>query len=309
MDNQLIWADNSIMNTLHIASADLIYMDPPFNSRLDYRVKSQKKGNPIAFSDSWRWEERAQAMWEELHHKGLPTLEATLEHLQAGLGFSATLAYLTILTGQLVSAHRLLKATGSIYLHCSSNYSHYLRLLMEAIFGASNFRNQIIWSYRTGGVSKRHFARKHDVLLFFSKSEDYCFTPPQYRSYQKKRYGYNPRYPEYYDAERKAYYHLAVCRDVWEDIPAIGTANRERTGFPTQKPRALLERILQASTEPGQLVVDPFCGSGTTLVVADALGRKWLGIDRSPDAIRTTQKRLADNGITDFRLVQEEKNP
>ncbi len=311
MTKQLYRADNSIMQTFAAGSVDLIYMDPPFNSRAKHRIKpSRSPAEPaLAFNDTWQWNEQAQSSWEQLQNHHSAALRYTLSYLRTVLGPSPDLAYLCTLAEQISWTHRLLRATGSIYLHCASNYSHYLRLVMEGVFGRGNFRNQIIWSYRTGGVSKRHFARKYDVILFFSKSQDYHFRLPRYRSYQKKRYGYNPRYPEHYDEEAKSYYHLSVCRDVWEDIPAIGTSNRERTGFPTQKPEALLERILEASSKPGQLVMDPFSGSGTTLVVAERLDRCWQGIDRSNAAIATTQRRLQEAGITNYDKVETGRNP
>jgi len=152
-------------------------------------------------------------------------------------------------------------------------------MVMDEIFGDGNFRNEIIWSYRTGGVSKKTFARKHDTILFYTKSNRYNFNAQYYQSWQMKKYNYSKKYPEYFDQETKKWYHLAVCRDVWDDTYPIGTSAKERIGYPTQKPEALLERIIKASSNEGDLVLDPFCGCGTTVIVASKLNRRFIGID------------------------------
>ena len=181
----------------------------------------------------------------------------------------------------MLEMRRILRKDGSIYLHCDHTASHYLKAIMDAIFGHNNFLNEVIWGYKTGGNSKRWFARKHDILLFYAKSNKHTFNVQYYRSYQEKKYNYNPKYPELWDDKKKRWYHNSICRDVWEDIKAIGTEKRqkERYGYPTQKPIALYERIIQASSNEGDVVLDPFAGCATTLVAAERLGRQWLGAD------------------------------
>jgi hypothetical protein len=154
-----------------------------------------------------------------------------------------------------------------------------LKMVMDEIFSNDNFRNEIIWSYRTGGVSKKTFARKHDTILFYTKSNRYNFNTQYYQSWQMKKYNYSKKYPDYFDQKTKKWYHLAVCRDVWDDTYPIGTSAKERLGYPTQKPEALLERIIKVSSNEGDIVLDPFCGCGTTVIVASKLNRQFIGID------------------------------
>ncbi len=179
----------------------------------------------------------------------------------------------------------MLKPAGSLYLHGDPKMGAYLRLMLDALMGREHFRNEIVWAYRTGGAGKRHFARKHDVILFYTASDAYTFHP------QKERVRYGKRF---FDAQRdeQGYYTDVLMRDVWE-IPAVINVSSERTGYPTQKPLALLERIVAASSNAGDVVLDPFCGSGTTLLAAQRLGRRWLGIDVNEDAVRLAKKRLA----------------
>ncbi len=187
---------------------------------------------------------------------------------------------------------RLLKKTGSIYVHCDHHASHYIKVEMDKIFGHDNLINEVIWSYKSGGNSKKTFARKHDVLLSYSRTSKYVFNTQYYKSWQKKKYGYNPDYPEYYDEKEKMWYHLAICRDVWDDIYVIGTDNKERIGYPTQKPESLLERVINASSREGDVVADFFCGGGTTTAVAQRLGRRWIACDQSRVAVAITSDRL-----------------
>ena len=186
----------------------------------------------------------------------------------------------------------MLKNTGSLYLHCDPTMSHYLKLLLDAIFGSAHFRNEIVWGYRTGGNAKRHFTRKHDTIFFYTKSHHYTFHPQYYRSYQK--YNYNEKYPELWDEEEKRWYHQALTRDVWEDINPLGTRGKARTGYPTQKPSTLLERIILASSHEGDVVLDPFCGCATTCVAAEKLGRQWIGIEVSKRAFEMVKDRLQE---------------
>ena len=174
---------------------------------------------------------------------------------------------------------------------------------MDEVFGKDNFLNEIIWSYKTGGVSKNFFARKHDNLFFYAKNkQNYIFNTQYYRSYQAKKYNYNPNYPELWDEEKKMWYHNSVCRDVWEDINVIGTESdlKERTDYQTQKPEALLERIIKASSNEASIVADFYAGSGTTGAVAEKLGRRWIMSDLGKPANMIMRKRLIDQEAKPF---------
>lgn len=191
--------------------------------------------------------------------------------------------------------HSLLADDGSLYVHCDYRTNARIRLMLDDIFGQGCFLNEIIWSYKSGGVGKSCFARKHDTIFFYCKNRSkVVFNTQYYRSYQAKKYNYNPNYPELWDEEKKQWYHNAICRDVWDDIKIIGTeaGQQERLTYPTQKPEALLERIVRASSNEGDLVADFFCGSGTLPVVAEKLGRKWIAVDLGTFAVHTTRKRL-----------------
>jgi len=197
---------------------------------------------------------------------------------------------------RLIEMKRLLKDTGSIYLQCDYRLVYYLKVKMDEIFGFNNFRNDIVWSYKTGGVSKHTFAKKHDNILFYTKSRNYNFNTQYYKSYQQKKYNYNAKYPEIWDEDKKLWYHNSICRDVWEDINVLGTDNniKEKNNYDTQKPKKLLERIINASSNNGDLVADFFMGSGTTCVVAKELGRDYLGCDINQNAIDITYERLQE---------------
>ena len=275
--------------------ADLIYLDPPFNSSAGYDIGfAAGKGRPSqarAFNDTWKWDEQAaDRLGRILEDDGCP--RNVIEGLLHQLGESSMLAYLTYMTERLVEMRRLLKSTGSIYLHCDQSASHYLKIVMDGIFGANNFRNEIVWSYRTGGVSKRYWPRKHDVLLFYVKSDSYQHRPLQERVLYDK-----PFFNAQFDEEGRPYADVYV-RDVWDDIKPIINVSKERLGYPTQKPVALLERIIEASSSPGDMVLDPFCGCGTSVVAAENLGRRWVGIEISDFAIELIQeRRLKEMGI------------
>ena len=199
-------------------------------------------------------------------------------------------AYCVFMGRRLAEMRRVLKPTGSIYLHCDPHANAYLRILMDAIFGENQFQNEVVWSYRTGGVSKRHWPRKHDTLLFYTKSDQYRHNPPQERLYYDK-----PFFNSQTDADGN-YIADVYIRDVWDDIKPVINVSKERVGYPTQKPRALLERIIKASSNCDDLVLDPFCGCGTAADAAASLGRKYLGIDISGIAVRVMQQRLESRG-------------
>ena len=185
--------------------------------------------------------------------------------------------------------HRILKAAGSIYLHCDPTASHYLKLLMDTIFHVNNFKNEIVWGYRTSGIGKRNFPRKHDIILYYNKNINISYHNP----IKEKVYYDKPFFSPKQDASGR-YYNDVFIRDVWDDKetkPILAIEN-EKNGYPTQKPISLLKRIIEVSCPPKGVVLDPFCGSGTTCVVAKRMERKWVGIDVNEDAIEVAQDRL-----------------
>ncbi|MAS35676.1 MAG: hypothetical protein CL610_16820 [Anaerolineaceae bacterium] len=239
-------------------AVDLIYLDPPFATGGKFSTTAANGTTPqLAYYDVWADED----------------------------------AYLQWFYETLLLAHGLLADTGSIYVHLAHHIGHYARAVLDEVFGRDCFQNEIIWSYRTGGASRRRFARKHDNIFFYTKSPDHwTFCPQKERSHMMYRYGF--RKSDFHtDAETGQQYTLVYARDVWE-IPSVGSATAERVGYPTQKPERLLERVLRASSKEGDLVLDCFIGSGTTAVVAQKLGRRWIAADASPIAIETTRKRL-----------------
>jgi len=299
--NILYYGDNLDILKRYIKdeSVDLVYLDPPFNSNQDYNVlfseqNGSRSGAQIkAFEDTWRWDQSAAASYHEVVEKGGRVSEA-MQAFRMLLGESDMMAYLAMMAPRLIELHRVLKNTGAIYLHCDPTGSHYLKLILDAVFKPKFFRNEIIWGYRTGGTSKKTFARKHDTILFYGKSDQCKFNTQYYKSWQNKRYNYSEKYPEHFDEEKKRWYHHAICRDVWEDINPIGTSAKERLGYPTQKPESLLERIINASSNEGDMVLDPFCGCGTTIAVAQKLNRNWIGIDITCLAVALMKHRLKD---------------
>jgi site-specific DNA-methyltransferase (adenine-specific) len=263
------------------AQADLIYADPPFNSGHAYFSTGQKTAGP-SFDDIWRWDAPG---FDAARADCPPRLRTALDALHTLYGDSADSAYLAFLAPRLAAMHAALKPTGALYLHCDTRMSHTLRVLLDALFGRAHFHNEVVWTYRTGGVGKRHWPRKHDALLYYTVSKHYTYHP----QHERIRYA-KPFFSAKRDAE--GWYADVHIRDVW-DIPAVINVSAERSGYPTQKPLALLERVVLASSNPGDLIVDPFCGSGTTLVAAEKHGRRAIGLDINPDAIAVAASRLA----------------
>ena len=285
---------------------DLIYLDPPFNSDANYNITFGSKsvnGKPAqvkAFTDTWHWTAEAESNYRQIKDSAADPLHNVITGMHSLLGSSGMLAYLIYMGKRLLLMKELLKPNGSIYLHCDTTASHYLKLVMDAVFGPANFRNEIIWCYRGGGVPTKDFARKHDVIFRYSK------TPTDIV--------FNSQYVEYSDASKKLVEGKggvsidgkerdlergAHMPDWWIDINALQTWSPEKIGYPTQKPTKLLERIIEASSNKNDLILDPFCGCGTTIEAAHKLGRKWIGIDISAFAIDVVQKRrLGPRGVT-----------
>jgi site-specific DNA-methyltransferase (adenine-specific) len=300
MTNKLWYGDNlNILRSMTAETVDLIYLDPPYNSKRDYNVTFGSVAQSKAFTDTWSWgnDDEANLDWLEENH---PSLGRLLVALGALLPKRGLYPYLVNMAVRLVEMHRVLKPTGSIYLHVDPTASHYLKLVMDQIFGGSNFRNEIIWCYAGGGQSANDFPKKHDVILRYSKGKAYVFNKDAVRvpydsdysatvfadggsgRCQGKTYGPNE------DGK--------VVEDWWRNISRPYGA--ERLGYPTQKPLALLERIILASSNEGDVVLDPYMGSGTTIEAAAKHGRNWIGIDVTHHAVATTVERLRSLGLS-----------
>ncbi|MCY3746328.1 MAG: DNA methyltransferase [Acidobacteria bacterium] len=279
-------------------SVDLIYLDPPFNSNADYNMLYSSAAGGAqyrAFNDTWYWDEGAAERYDVYQGApGRPAHSAVMGMAQI-FGRSGMLAYLTYMAERLEQMHRLLRPTGSIYLHCDPTASHGLKLLMDSIFGQQNFRNEIVWYYynKMHDRRKKMFAAAADSILFYVKdrSSDFPFT--QLRERREKpikqlvRRKKDGRMVNARDEQGNLIYQTRTHRtidNVWR-LPCLQPAAKERLGYPTQKPLSLLERIIEASSNPGDLVLDPFCGCGTAIEAAHKLKRGWVGIDISSFAI------------------------
>ena len=276
-------------------SINLIYLDPPFNSK---RLYNAFIGGAqwVAFDDTWRWYE-AECDFHEI--AGQPKYKGIMEGLRMMLGEGPQLAYLSYMANRLLECHRVLKPTGSIYLHCDPTMSHYLKAVMDAVFGRQNFTNEVVWHYRKWSAGKYTFQRNHDVILFYTKTStrervfNQQFMPRAESTL--KRFGKAKIVSGYDEMGRRLPSQVEDKEsegvrqdDVWDinRVPPIQQL------YPTQKPIALLERIIQASSNEGDVVLDPFCGCGTTIHAAQNLGRQWIGIDICVNACKVIEQRI-----------------
>lgn len=320
--NVLYYGDNLDVLRRHVAdeSVDLIYLDPPFNSNRDYNVLFSEHGEKAAaqiqaFTDTWTWDTDARRDYEEIVEGGGKTAD-TMRAFYTMLGGSDMMAYLARMSLRLVELHRVLKPTGSLYLHCDPTASHYLKLLLDAVFGPSHFVNEIVWHYRKWPSGSYTFQRNHDVILFYSRSgtRDRVFNQlyMERAASTLKRFGTAKIVSGHDESGRRVPSQVAEqdsegvrMDDVWD----IGRVPPIKQLFPTEKPTALLERILTASSNPDDLVLDPFCGCGTTVDVAQSLGRRWIGIDITHLAVGLIKHRLVDrygpNVAKTYRVVGE----
>lgn len=289
--NRTLWIEDNlkIMRGMNSGCVDLIYLDPPFNSKRIYNAPLGSKAAGAKFDDTWSMD-GVKSEWAELQEHADPAMYYTI--VGAGLAADESMqAYLTFMALRLQEMHRILKPTGSLYLHCDSTASHYLKQLLDCIFGRARFLNEVVWCYKSGGASpKRHFSRKHDIIFLYTKSYKHCFNPQIEKSYNRgmKQYRF-AGVKEYKDD--LGWYTLVGMKDYW-NIDMVGRTSHERTGWPTQKPLALLNRIIEASSNPGDMVLDPFAGCATTCVAAEMLGRQWAGIDIDSKALDVTIDRL-----------------
>jgi site-specific DNA-methyltransferase (adenine-specific) len=348
-------------------SVDLVYLDPPFNSAQNYNAFFHEKDGTDAasqiraFEDTWHWDIETKKAYDAVTEQP-GKVSDVMQAFYTFLGGNDMMAYLTMMSSRLVELRRVLKSTGSLYLHCDPTASHYLKLLCDAIMGKENFQNEIIWP-RTNAhnIASNHFSRVHDTIFLYSKSEDYLwnhqyaeFSPQQLDRYfpdpetgrpitgqdltmtgnpdrnfewrgtkpaPNRGWGLSLEELEKLWAEglilkkkdgtprldgRKVFLDEKKGKpviDVWTDIERIGNTSAERLGYPTQKPIALLERIILASTNPGGLVLDPFCGCGTTIDAAEKNGRDWIGIDVTQLAISLIKNRLQDTYGSRLKFV------
>ena len=256
---------------------DLIYLDPPFFSNRHYEVIWGDEAEVRSFEDRW----------------------------EGGIH-----VYVNWMRERVVELHRVLRPTGSIYLHCDWHAGHYLKVMMDEVFGSARFQNEIIWYYRGGGVSPTRWGRRHDALLFYTKGRDWTFNVDPVRTAYSESVMESPssRYDKSYRGDRvySGYRPNPLGKhpdDVWPIQPLMPSDKTERLGYPTQKPEALLERVIEASSNRGDVVLDPFCGCGTTIAVAERLGRNWIGIDISPTAVGLMRRRAEKVGATDIKVV------
>ncbi len=362
MTKQLYFGDNLQILRDHVRdeSVDLIYLDPPFNSKRDYNLlfktpKGHESDAQItAFEDTWHWGGQAQDEFREILKCGNSDVAEMMEALRKFLGENDMMAYLTMMANRLLEMHRVLKPTGSLYLHCDPTASHYLKIVLDGVFGKENYVNEIIWRRKGGSALKgmRHFSNATDTIFFYAKSSKYLFntvhmpldeeyieehftkfdetgrrfqatvmrspnprpnlmydykgykTPPNGWAVSRERMEQLDREGQIYFPDektkqiyRKIYldeYPGQPANNLWTDIATLKGKNAEILGYPTQKPLALLERIISASSNEGDVVLDPFCGCGTALDAAQKLKRDWIGIDITHLAVSLIEKRLKD---------------
>ncbi len=357
MDNRLYYGDNLeiLRNREYFPDecVDLIYLDPPFNSNRDHNVlfKSESgtdsEAQITAFEDTWHWGETAEQTYRDLIIGAPAKVSMAIEALLNLIDRNQMMAYLVMMAARLVELDRVLKPTGSLYLHCDPTASHYLKILLDAIFDPRNFKNELIWKRTSAHSDARRYGRVHDVILYYSKSDEYAWNEvhTEYDEAYLKRFrhqdadgrrwtddnlsakglsggGYTYEYKgatslwrvpletmKRLDRENRLHFTTTggirqkryldelpgrALQDVFTDIAPINSQAKERLGYPTQKPVALMERIISVSSKEGDLVLDPFCGCGTTCVGAHKLKRRWIGIDITHLGIALQKHRLQD---------------
>lgn len=350
-EGRLYCGDNLTILREYIAdeSVDLIYLDPPFNSNAVYYTRSRVK----AFDDTWHWNETAEHAFDAVIASGNSDAAEMLRAMRSFLKDNDMMAYLAMMAVRLIELHRVLKPAGSLYLHCDPTASHYLKILLDAVFGKTNYHNEIIWKRTSAhNDSRAYYGDITDSIFYYSKADqpkwNLIYIPlsdehvrqkynqidtdgrryttrdlrsPQprpnltykYKGYQPHENGWSisRELMEKYDREGRLYFPKSrdgrirlklyldeakglPLQNLWDDIAPLNSQAQERLGYPTQKPLALLERIISASSNEGDVVLDPFCGCGTTVHAAQKLNRRWIGIDVTHLAIEMTKRRLTD---------------
>ena len=324
MLRKIYFGDNlEILRELETGCVHLVCTDPPFNSGRNYNTfLKASQSQRTAFVDTWTWDDAAQDARREIGElartsesyaalkNALTGYDLVLQKATSGAP-SAMRAYLTFMGPRILELHRVLHPNGSMYLHCDPTASHYLKGLMDAMFGVENFRNEIVWHYSAGSAPRQDFKRKHDIILRYVKGPSFVFNQPRmpYAEKDKHRFKYEDEDGRKYRRNRTKDKHGNWKRFYWDEgtprddvftylrgseMNQIGATSKERLGYPTQKPRALYERLIEASSNPGDIVLDPFCGCGTTIDAAETLNRQWIGIDVTLLALDPMQKRLRE---------------
>ena len=298
----LYHGDNlDFMRGINSGTVNLIATDPPFNKSRDFHATPDSLSAGARFIDRWRWEHDVHEEWVDAIKDDWAGVWQAIENgrVNHSMGMAAFLCWLGI---RLIEMRRVLADDGSIYLHIDHTAHAYAKCLMDAIFGRRNFRNEIAWCYRGAGYPRRDFGRRHDTLLRYSKSDAYTFNlddvRDEYAEATKERFAHhigNRRRTGNYGLQ--TLHPLGRHPDDWWEIQPIAPSAKERTGFPTQKPLALYERIIKASSNGDDLVLDPFCGCATTPIAAERQGRQWIGMDIWDGAADIIRKRMADAGF------------
>ena len=292
MDNRTLYIHDNldILRGMNSESVDLIATDPPFNKGRDFHATPDSLAKGARFQDRWSWEADVHPDWVDSIKDDQPALYELIDLVKNGQRRDDLAAYLCWLGVRVIEMRRVLKPTGSLYLHCDPTASHYIKALIDGVFGHRNFRNEIVWAYSGGGISKRHFPRKHDVIFRYTKTNAFTFNI-EYKPYKEntQQVGKHSTYSGGGDIPLD---RGTPVTDWWTDIRTVTGWNAERVGYPTQKPLALYERIIKASSNEGDLVLDPFCGCATTLIAAENLNRHWIGIDLWEHAATTLQQRI-----------------
>ncbi len=310
MRNTLYTNDNLyVLSGLNSGLVDLIYLDPPFNTKRMYSAPIGSKAAGASFKDMWTWKDVDEYYLDSLavHSPALTKFIASTGEIHG----KPMMAYLTYMSQRIVEMHRVLKETGSLYLHCDPTASHYLKILLDFVFGRKNFITEIIWSYAWGVRTTKRWNRKHDVILMYAKSRNFTFNYKDVLEERKaseatkNRLQYKGAMTTDWNKGRGSE-KLALPTDVWY-IPTINAMSKERTGYPTQKPLELIKRVVLASSNEGDVVMDPFCGCATTCVAAQQLGRKWVGIDIEKQAVKVLIQRLSDDAglFKDFTATDQ----
>jgi len=285
--NTLYTNDNLyVLSGMNSESVDLIYLDPPFNSKRMYSAPVGSKAAGASFKDMWTWKDVDEYYLDTLAER-FPALTKYIASV-GEVHSKPMKAYLTYMSQRIIEMHRILKDTGSLYLHCDPTASHYLKSLLDGVFRKHGFRNEIIWYYSGGGASTKQWARKHDTIFFYSKSNKWTFNVDAVRQQYKWDKGQKRA-----DGSARDYEKGKLPDDVFV-LHGVMPWSSERTGYPTQKPLALLHRIIKASSNEEDVVMDPFCGCATTCVAAQQLGRKWIGIDVEKHSVNLLIERLSD---------------
>ena len=303
-----------ILKGINTNSIDLIYLDPPFNKNKTFTAPMGSSAEGASFKDWFREEDIKDEWLQTIKEDNIELYNflTGIKLINNNKYYLYNYCYLTYMAIRLIEMQRILKSTGSIYLHCDSTMSHYIKILMDVIFSEKNFRNEIVWYYRTGGVNKNRFSKKHDIIFYYVKNnKKFLFNSLQEKSYTKSKsrksgiINYGGGKTEFFEDD-KGVYNIVNMKDTW-DISYIGSTHAERTGYPTQKPLALLERIIKASSNEGDVILDPFCGCATTCIASEKLNRQWLGIDISIKAYDLVKDRLKKEVANSDNLFQYDK--